>query len=81
MIGVRGASRYLHPDFKDVFELECRALVYVREKMGLKNVELMVPFCRTVAEGRSVIKTLATHGLKQGVDGLKSVVHVRDPFD
>jgi pyruvate, water dikinase len=71
MIGVRGASRYLHPNFKDAFELECRALVYVREKMGLNNVELMVPFCRTAAEGRSVIETLATNGLKQGVDGLK----------
>jgi pyruvate,water dikinase len=51
MIGLRGASRYLHPDFKDAFELECRALAYVRQQMGLTNVELMVPFCRTAKEG------------------------------
>jgi pyruvate,water dikinase len=71
MIGLRGASRYLHPDFKDAFELECRVLKYVRDNMGLDNVELMVPFCRTTTEGRAVLDVLAKNGLKQGERGLK----------
>lgn len=71
MIGLRGASRYLHPDFKEAFALECEALVYVRNKMKLDNVELMVPFCRTPEEGKAVIKELTAHGLKQGKNGLK----------
>jgi pyruvate,water dikinase len=71
MIGLRGASRYLHPDFKDAFELECRALSHVRNQMGLDNVQLMVPFCRTTQEGAAVLDALAKHGLKQGENGLK----------
>jgi pyruvate, water dikinase len=71
MIGLRGASRYLHPDFKDAFELECRALAHVRENMGLDNVELMVPFCRTIDEAKGVLDVLAKNGLKQGKNGLK----------
>jgi pyruvate,water dikinase len=71
MIGLRGASRYLHPDFKDAFELECRALHHVRENMGLDNVELMVPFCRTIDEAKGVLKVLEKNGLKQGENGLK----------
>lgn len=71
MLGLRGASRYLHPDFSDAFGLECQALSYVRNAMGLRNVQLMVPFCRTVEEGRGVIGALAEHGLVQGEDGLK----------
>lgn len=71
MIGLRGASRYVHPDFKDAFELECRALRHVRDKMGLDNVKLMVPFCRTVAEGKAVLDVLAKNGLKQGENGLE----------
>jgi pyruvate,water dikinase len=71
MIGLRGASRYLHPNFKDAFDLECRALVHVREKMGLGNVELMVPFCRTTDEAKGVLDALANNGLKQGDKGLK----------
>ena len=71
MIGLRGASRYLHPDFKDAFELECRALSHVRNQMGLDNVQLMVPFCRTTQEGAGVLDTLAKNGLKQGEKGLK----------
>jgi pyruvate,water dikinase len=51
MIGLRGASRYLSPEFKDAFELECKALSHVRNKIGLTNVQLMVPFCRTPEEG------------------------------
>lgn len=72
MIGLRGASRYLHPDFKDAFvEIECRALSRVRNEMALDNVQLMVPFCRTVQEGKGVIDLLAKNGLKQGENGLK----------
>jgi pyruvate,water dikinase len=71
MIGLRGASRYLHPDFKDAFELECRALSHVRNKMGLTNIELMVPFCRTTDEAKGVLEVLAKNGLKKGEDGLK----------
>jgi pyruvate,water dikinase len=71
MIGLRGASRYLHPDFKESFILECRALSYVRKQMGLDNVHLMVPFCRTPEEGKGVIETLTEQGLRQGEDGLK----------
>jgi pyruvate,water dikinase len=65
MIGLRGASRYLHPEFAPAFELECRALERVRFAMGLSNLELMVPFCRTPAEGRGVIAALEHHGLEQ----------------
>ena len=71
MIGRRGASRYLHPDFKDSFDLECRVLLYVREKMRLENVQLMVPFCRTTDEAKGVLDALAKNGLKQGENGLK----------
>lgn len=71
MIGLRGASRYLNPDFADAFELECKALSYVRNEMGLKNVKLMVPFCRTVEEGKGVIDVLSKNGLTQGEDGLE----------
>jgi pyruvate,water dikinase len=71
MIGLRGASRYLHPNFKDAFGLECKALAYVRDKMGLDNVQLMVPFCRTVNEGKGVIAELAKNGLVKGENGLK----------
>jgi pyruvate,water dikinase len=71
MIGLRGASRYIHPDFKDAFKLECEALSHVRNKMGLTNVQLMVPFCRTTKEAEGVLDALAKNGLKQGENGLK----------
>jgi pyruvate, water dikinase len=71
MIGLRGASRYRHPSFADAFALECRALRRVRERMGLRNVELMVPFCRTVEEGRRVVELMAHHGLRRGASGLR----------
>ena len=71
MIGLRGASRYRHPSFADAFALECGALRRVRERMGLRNVELMVPFCRTAEEGRRVVELLAEHGLRQGESGLR----------
>lgn len=71
MIGLRGASRYLHPDFKDAFELECEALAHVRNEMGLDNVKLMVPFCRTTEEAKGVLDVLESKGLKRGEKGLE----------
>ncbi|KAG7358588.1 phosphoenolpyruvate synthase [Nitzschia inconspicua] len=71
MIGLRGASRYLHPDYVDAFNLECEALLHVRDRMGLDNVQLMVPFCRTTEEANGVVNALAKNGLKRGKDGLK----------
>jgi pyruvate,water dikinase len=71
MIGLRGASRYLHPSFRDAFTLECRAMRRIREDMGLVNVALMVPFCRTAEEGQGVVDALAEHGLRRGENGLQ----------
>jgi pyruvate,water dikinase len=67
MIGFRGASRYVDPSFKDCFALECRAMKKVREEMGLTNAWVMIPFVRTLDEGRKVIEVLAENGLKRGV--------------
>jgi pyruvate,water dikinase len=69
MLGFRGASRYVSPDFAECFEMECRAMKRVREEMGLTNVELMVPFVRTVGEAEKVIGLLSKHGLKRGEGG------------
>ncbi len=74
MIGFRGASRYVDESFRPCFELECRALLKVRGAMGLTNVQVMVPFVRTVAEGRRVVELLAENGLKRGEDGLKVIM-------
>ncbi len=74
MLGFRGASRYLAESFRPCFELECRALRYVREDMGLHNVEIMVPFVRTVAEARGVTELLAKNGLKRGQHGLRLIM-------
>jgi pyruvate,water dikinase len=71
MLGFRGASRYVDPAFQPCFELECRALRYVRETMGLTNVQVMVPFVRTVEEARAVVALLARNGLVRGDKGLK----------
>ncbi|MEX1098016.1 MAG: phosphoenolpyruvate synthase, partial [Planctomycetales bacterium] len=79
MLGFRGASRYDHPRYRDGFALECRAMKKVRDEMGLRNVKLMVPFCRTVEEGRRVIAALAEHGLKQGENGLEIYVMCEIP--
>ena len=70
MIGFRGASRYLSEDFRACFELECRALSYVRNRMGFRNVAIMLPFVRTLEEARGVIKLLAHNGLERGKDDL-----------
>jgi pyruvate,water dikinase len=74
MLGFRGASRYMAPDFAACFEMECAALLKVRNELGLTNVEIMVPFVRTVDEARAVVKLLAGHGLQRGKDGLKLVM-------
>ncbi|MFG6178440.1 phosphoenolpyruvate synthase [Halomonas sp. THAF12] len=74
MLGFRGASRYLSPDFQACFELECRAIKRVREEMGLDNVEIMVPFVRTTEEASGVIDLLAANGLKRGENGLKVIM-------
>jgi pyruvate, water dikinase len=71
MIGWRGASRYYDDKYKEAFALECRALKKVREEMGLTNVVIMIPFCRTVDEGRKVLDVMAKNGLKRGVNGLR----------
>jgi len=71
MIGWRGASRYYDPRFDKAFGLECKAVKRVREEFGLKNLVVMVPFCRTVEEGKKVIAKMEEYGLKQGDDGLK----------
>ncbi|HEX7029771.1 MAG TPA: phosphoenolpyruvate synthase [Gammaproteobacteria bacterium] len=74
MIGWRGASRYVSENFRDCFELECRALKKVRDDMGLDNVQVMIPFVRTVDEGRQVVELLAENGLKRGDNGLKLIM-------
>ena len=71
MLGFRGASRYDDPRYAEGFALECAALRRVREDLGLTNVKLMIPFCRTVEEGRRVIAAMAAMGLRQGQDGLE----------
>ena len=71
MLGFRGASRYYDERYREGFALECAALLRVRKEMGLKNVKVMIPFCRTVEEGVEVIATMAAHGLRQGEDGLE----------
>ncbi|MGH8231673.1 MAG: phosphoenolpyruvate synthase, partial [Steroidobacteraceae bacterium] len=74
MLGFRGASRFIDPSFRACFELECRALRRVREQMGLDNVQIMVPFVRTLAEARQVCDLLAANGLKRGERGLKLIM-------
>lgn len=79
MIGFRGASRYYHPRYQAGFALECRAVVKVREEMGLTNLKLMIPFCRTIEEGRRVQAEMATHGLRRGENGLEIYVMCEIP--
>ena len=74
MIGYRGASRYLSADFADCFAMECQALKYVRDEMGLTNVKIMIPFVRTLAEAEGVIDLLARHGLQRGVNDLQVIM-------
>jgi pyruvate,water dikinase len=79
MLGFRGAARYAHPAYADGFILECRALLRVRETMGLSNLSIMVPFCRRVDEAELVLKTMADNGLVQGRDGLEVFVMCEIP--
>jgi len=79
MIGFRGASRYVDPSFKDAFALECRAMKKVREEMGLTNAWVMIPFVRTLGEGRKVIDVLAENGLKRGENELKIIMMCEVP--
>ncbi len=74
MLGFRGASRYISTDFRECFALECEAIKRVRNKMGLTNVEIMIPFIRTLEEGRKVIELLAEEGLVQGENGLRVIM-------
>src|SRR6266581_25787 len=79
MIGFRGASRYIAPEFYDCFELECRALKRVRDDMGLTNVEVMIPFVRTVGEAEEVVSLLAKNGLERGTNGLRVIMMCEIP--
>ena len=79
MIGWRGASRYYSANYKEAFALECKAMKKVREEMGLTNVKLMIPFCRTVEEGKKVLTEMDKNGLKRGVKGLQVYVMCEIP--
>jgi len=74
MLGFRGASRFRAESFQECFALECRALKRVRDDMGLTNVQIMVPFVRTVDEAATVVELLAAHGLKRGENDLKLIM-------
>ncbi len=79
MIGWRGASRYYDEDFKPAFELECKAILKARDEMGLRNIKVMIPFCRTVEEGKKVIETMKEFGLVQGENDLEVYVMCEIP--
>jgi pyruvate,water dikinase len=79
MLGFRGASRYSHPAYAEGFALECRAMMRVREEMGLSNLRLMIPFCRRVKEAEDVLRTMAQHGLERGKNGLEVFVMCEIP--
>ena len=79
MLGFRGASRYISEDFAECFKMECEALKRVREQMGLTNVEIMVPFVRTVKQAERVVKLLAGHGLVRGEHGLRVIMMCEVP--
>jgi pyruvate,water dikinase len=79
MLGFRGASRYYNPRYQPGFELECQAVKLVRDDMGLTNVKLMIPFCRTVEEGRKVVGIMNELGLKRGENGLEIYVMAELP--
>ncbi|MBK6007420.1 phosphoenolpyruvate synthase [Ramlibacter ginsenosidimutans] len=79
MLGFRGAARYISAEFKEAFEMECEALVRVREEMGLTNVQVMVPFVRTLGQAERVTKLLAEHGLKRGENDLKVIMMCEIP--
>lgn len=79
MLGFRGASRYYDERYRDAFALECQAMKKVRDEMGLRNLKLMIPFCRTIDEGRRVQAEMAKHGLTRGENGLEIYVMCEIP--
>ncbi len=79
MLGFRGASRYTHPAYAEGFALECLAMKRVRDEMGLRNVRLMIPFCRRIREAEAVLEAMARQGLRRGVDGLEIYVMCEIP--
>jgi pyruvate,water dikinase len=79
MLGFRGAARYLSADFAQAFEMECIAMKRVREEMGLTNVEIMVPFVRTLGQAEKVVNLLAKNGLKRGENGLRLIMMCEVP--
>ena len=79
MLGFRGASRYYNDRYKDGFRLECEALKKVRDEMGLTNIKVMIPFCRTIEEGKKVVEVMKSFGLSQGVNGLEIYVMAEIP--
>ena len=79
MLGFRGAARYVSEDFKECFALECRALKRVRDEMGLTNVEIMIPFVRTLGEAEAVVKALKENGLERGKNGLRLIMMCEVP--
>ncbi|MFZ9494476.1 MAG: putative PEP-binding protein, partial [Burkholderiaceae bacterium] len=79
MLGFRGASRYISGEFSDAFAMECEALRRVRQEMGLTNIEVMVPFVRTVKQAARVTQMLADRGLRRGVDGLRLIMMCEVP--
>ncbi|MFV2031703.1 MAG: phosphoenolpyruvate synthase [Gammaproteobacteria bacterium] len=79
MLGYRGASRYISEDFKPCFQLECAAIKQVREQMGMRNLEIMIPFVRTLDEARAVLEVLKENGLERGVDGLRVIMMCEIP--
>jgi pyruvate,water dikinase len=79
MLGFRGASRYISDDFAEAFAMECEAIKYVRDEMGLTNVEVMIPFVRTLEQGRRVVELLAEKGLKKGENGLRVIMMCEVP--
>ena len=79
MIGFRGAARYIAEDFRECFDMECQAMKHVRDVMGLTNVELMIPFVRTIAEAKAVTEIMAANGLKRGENGLRLIMMCEVP--
>jgi pyruvate,water dikinase len=79
MLGFRGAARYISEDFREAFAMECEALKRVRNDMGLTNVEVMVPFVRTLGQAKAVTELLAEHGLKRGEQGLRVIMMCEVP--
>lgn len=79
MIGFRGAARYIEEDFRECFEMECQAMKHVRDVMGFTNVELMIPFVRTVDEAKAVTEIMAKNGLVRGENGLRLIMMCEIP--